>query len=171
RSVALVGTNRLKFKNYPRFGKNTILRYYDFEQFENSVFQMIKSNSTYDYLDLYYDTTGLNSITKIYLSDSVSFIENEDYELENNLKVIKWTDAGKLKIKPGTRFYVDATKKIIKQSDQNFTVTKIDGKYVHVTPSVTKTLYEDSTFNYDTETYNLMPNEISDIGSITINIV
>jgi hypothetical protein len=170
-AVALTGTNRLKFKNYPRFGRNTILRYYEFEQFENVLFQMIKSNSNYDYLDLYYDTTGLNSIAKIYLTDSNVFIENIDYELENNMKVIKWTEVGKLKINPGTRFYVDATRKIIKQSDQTFTVTKIDGKYVHVTPTVEKTLYEDSTFNYETETYNLMPNEISDVGNITINIV
>lgn len=170
-AVALAGTNRLKFKNYPRFGRNTVLRYYEFEQFENVLFQMIKSNSNYDYLDLYYDTSGLNAIVRIYLTESKVFVENVDYELENNMKIIKWTETGRLKINPGERFYVDATRKIIKQSDQTFTVTKIDGKYVHVTPSVTKTLYEDSTFNYDTETYNLMPNEISDIGSITINIV
>ena len=133
--------------------------------------QLIKSNSEFDFLDNYYDTQGLIAINKIYISDSNQFVENEDYLLENNMKVIHWTPEGRRKIATGTKFYISTVRKNVLHTDQVFTVTKIDGKYVSFLPVSTKTLNENSTFSFSTDTYNLLPFEIADVGNININIV
>lgn len=170
-ATTLSGSNRFKFKDYPRFGRNTTLKFYDFEQSEELLLQLIKSNSEFDFLDNYYDTQGLIAINKIYISDSNQFVENEDYLLENNMKVIHWTPEGRRKIATGTKFYISTVRKNVLHTDQVFTVTKIDGKYVSFLPVSTKTLNENSTFSFSTDTYNLLPFEIADVGNININIV
>ena len=112
-------------------------------------------------------------ISKIYINDAIVFEKDKDYILERENKTITWTDLGRQKVEAGTKYYISIVKKLTSkiENKQSFNVTKIDGKYATISPLVKETLYENSTFTYETDTFNLLPYEIADIGNINIDIV
>ena len=172
-AIALPGHNKLRFINYPRFGRNTILNLHSYDNYEISILQMTRSHNISDYLDVYYDTSNMLEISKIYISDAIVFEKDKDYILERENKTITWTELGRQKIVAGTKYYISVVKKLSAkiENKQSFNVTKIDGKYATISPLVKETLYENATFIYETDTFNLLPYEIADIGNIKVDIV
>ena len=117
--------------------------------------------------------TNVLEVYKIYINENVVFEKDVDYVIERENKTIRWTTIGLQKIQPGVRFYASVIKKVevkVKNS-QTFNVTKIEGKYATIVPAITENLFENTTFSYETDTYNLLPYEIADIGKIEIEIV
>lgn len=172
-SVSLSGSNQLKFKDYPRFSRNTTLTSYDYNQYENTIYNMIKSHNESDHIDVFYDMTNVIEVVKVYSDYSHVFVENTDFIFERNKKQIKWTELGLEKIEAGKTFYVEVIRKLNVRSDktQTFNVSSVVGKTVTVSPVVKENIYENTMFSYESDTYNLLPNEIADIGNIDIEIV
>ncbi len=172
-AVAPLGTSVLKFENYPRFSKGSTLIRRDLITFENKTLHMYKSSQQNDYLSVLIDTDYLVKIDRIYINNNTVFQKNIDYNLYDNDKIITWTELGRKKIPHNTKFYIDVVRKKIPKgiSDITYYVKSISGKYVTISPTLNTRLFENTIFDYVTDSFNLLPFEIADVGKIEINIV
>lgn len=174
-SVAIAGTNRLKLQTYPRFSTGATLYRQAMISFANATISLTRSASGVDYLNTIMNTDYLSSVSRVYIDANTVFSGSgldPDYTLSDNSRILTWTETGKAKIPTGTRYYIDIVKKIIttSQSEVLYYVKNIDGKYIEVSPSLATTLYENTTFEYLTDAYSLLPYEIANMGIVTINI-
>lgn len=162
----------LNFKDYPRFAAGSSLTRTALITFAPDTLNMIRSNSTDDYLNSVINTNYLASVSKVYLNNNNIFVEGTDYNLLDNGKTISWTVAGRLKITPNTRYYVDIVKKIVNTtpSDIVYYVKSINKKSAVISPPTPVKLLADTVFEYTTEVYKLLPNEIADVGNISVVI-
>jgi hypothetical protein len=167
------GSNTLLFTDYPRFSKGTELVKNAMISFVSDTVAMVKSGSTVDYMGTAVDLNYLVRVTQVYVDKSRVFEENLDYRLVNDGKVIEWTSVGRSKITPNTKFYVDIVRKVVNVSDTDlvYYVKHVDKKKAIITPTTAVSMDELTTFDYTTETYILLPNEIADVGNVSITVV
>ena len=52
----------------------------------------------------------------------------------------------------------------------DYYVKGINKKTINISPSVDSTLADGTSFDYTTDTFNILPWEIADCGTITINV-
>ncbi|HOB26071.1 MAG TPA: baseplate J/gp47 family protein [Bacilli bacterium] len=167
------GSDTLLFTDYPRFSKGTELVKNSMISFIPDTIMMIKSGSTVDYIGTAMDLNYLTKINKIYINKNIEFEENLDYKLVDNGRIIEWTTIGRTKITPNTKFYIDIIKKVVNTSDTDliYYVKSVDKKKVIITPTTAVKMDELTTFDYTTETYVLLPNEIADVGIVNITVI
>jgi hypothetical protein len=167
------GSDTLLFTDYPRFSKGTELVKNAMISFVSDTVAMVKSGSTVDYMGTAVDLNYLVRVTQVYVDKSRVFEENLDYRLVNDGKVIEWTSVGRSKITPNTKFYVDIVRKVVNVSDTDlvYYVKHVDKKKAIITPTTAVSMDELTTFDYTTETYILLPNEIADVGNVSITVV
>jgi len=168
-----VGSDTLYFTDYPRFSKGTELIKNAMISFVSDTITMIKSGSILDYISSAMDPNDLTKINKIYINNNTVFEESIDYNLMDNGKIIEWTAVGRMKITPNSKYYIDIIKKVVNISDTDiiYYVKDINKKKVIITPVTATKLDELTTFDYNSEVYTLLPNEIADVGNINITIV
>ena len=168
-----VGSDTLYFTDYPRFAKGTKLIKTAMISFVPDTITMIKSGSILDYISSAMDPNDLTKINKIYINNNTVFEESIDYNLMDNGKIIEWTAVGRMKITPNSKYYIDIIKKVVNISDTDiiYYVKDINKKKVIITPVTATKLDELTTFDYNSEVYTLLPNEIADVGNINITIV
>lgn len=172
-SVVTIGSSVLKLKSYPRFSKGASLIKNEMITFTNSTISMIRTSSGIDNINSAMNDEYLSKIEKIYINANNVFTPNIDYILINNGKTIIWTDIGKAKLPANTRYYIDIVEKVINTTSKDiiYYVKNITGKYVEISPTATEKMSENTTFEYITDIYQLLPYEIADIGNININLV
>lgn len=172
-SVATSGSPILKMKSYPRFSKGASLIRKEMISFDSDTISLTRSSSGIDYISSAMDTNYLSAVDRIYTNSSNVFIPNRDYVLSDNGKIITWTETGKAKIPINTKYYMDIVKKVVNTTPTEIVhyVKNITGKYVEISPAVPERLVENTTFDYITDIYQLLPYEIADLGNININLI
>ncbi len=167
------GSNSLYFTDYPRFAKGAELIKTAMISFVDDTITMIKSGSILDYLDTAMDVNYLTKVNKVYVNNNLVLEEDVDYKLRDNGKIIEWTSTGRSKVTPNIRYYVDIVRKVVNTSDTDiiYYVKDINKKQVIITPLTATKIDELTTFDYVSEVYTLLPNEIADVGNINITIV
>ncbi len=172
-SVATSGSPILKMKSYPRFSKGASLIRKEMISFDSDTISLTRSSSGIDYISSAMDTNYLSAVDRIYTNSSNVFIPNIDYVLSDNGKIITWTETGKAKITINTKYYIDIVKKVVNTTPTEIVhyVKNITGKYVEISPAVPERLVENTTFDYITDIYQLLPYEIADLGNININLI
>lgn len=167
------GSDTFYLTDYPRFDKGAQLIKSSMISFIPDTIVMIRRTGTTDYMSTVMDEDYLARISKIYTNDLTIFEENVDYRLVNSGKAIEWTDGGRTKLPSNSRYYVDIIKKVVDTSDSDiiYYVKNVNKKVVTVTPMTNKKIDELTTFEYISDTYKLLPNEISDVGTISITVI
>lgn len=172
-AVATKGSSFIKLQTYPRFSKGATIMRKDMITFTDDTLSMYRTTNPVDYLSSVMDIAFLTKVKKVYKNANEIFVENIDYNLINSGNIIEWTNVGRTKILANTKYYVDITRKIIKvtTSDTIHFVKNINGKYVEISPVLPEKLSENEVFDYVSDTFNLLPYEIADVGDISINII
>jgi len=167
------GSDTLLFTDYPRFSKGTKLIKNAMISFIPDTITMVKSGAIVDYIGTAIDLNYLTKVNDIYVDKNRAFIKDLDYKLVDGGKVIEWTTVGRTKITPNTKFYVDIIRKVINISDTDiiYYVKNIDKKKAIIAPTTAVKMDELTTFDYITETYVLLPNEIADVGNVNITVI
>ena len=164
---------QLKFSLYPRFGLGATLIRKDNVAYNTAVTIMTRSILDVDYMSSVIDTIYLVRIDSIFINSSNVFVRDVDYVLRENDRVIEWTAVGQSKITANTTYYVQYVRKILEDSDNSLEhyVLSIDGKIVEVDPPIPVQLQNGTAFEYESDIFRLMPYEIADQGTVTINIL
>lgn len=170
-SMAIMGTSNLELTSYPRFGVGAKLIRYTTAMYNDVTLSMFRNSTGVDYLENYMAIDTLVKINKIYINATNTLTEGIDYNITNN-SVIVWTDIGKTKVPSNTQYYVDITKKSDTQNIKtiDYYVKGINQKTITISPSIDSTLSDGTSFDYTTDTFNILPWEIVDCGIISVNI-
>jgi len=167
------GSDTLYFIDYPRFSKGTELIKSAMIYFVSDTITMLRGSLTSDYINTVMNADYLSKVNRVYINNNIVFKENIDYNLIDNGKIIEWTPTGRTKITSNTVYYVDIIKKVINTTDTDiiYYVKDINKKRVTITPPTATKMDELTTFEYRTDVYNILPNEIADIGIVNISFV
>lgn len=170
-SMAPMGSTTLELTAYPRFGVGSKLLRYASSSYLDITLAVSRNGSGVDYLENYIAIDSLLKINKVYLNANIIFSEGLDYNITNN-SIITWTDVGKVKLPSNKQYYVDVTKKTDLENVRtiDYYVKGINKKTISISPSLSSALADGFSFDYTTDTFNILPWEIADCGTITVNI-
>ena len=170
-STAVMGSSVLELTSYPRFGVGAKLLRYETALYNDTTLSVFRSSGGVDYLENYIAIDTLVKINKVYLNANMILTEGLDYTITNN-SIINWTDIGKVKVPSNVQYYIDVTKKTDPHNVKvlDYYVKGINKKTINISPSLDSTLADGTSFDYTTDTFNILPWEIADCGTITINV-
>lgn len=172
-SSVSANTSQLQLTSYPRFNIGSSIVRRESITYGTAITIMTKGVSTMDYLSSTIDVTTLVRIDKVYVNENKIFSRGVDYNLAENDRIIVWTNIGITKINVNSTYNVQYVKKTIYDSkvDLVHKVTNITGKFIEVTPPIPVALSNGKAFDVQTDTYVLLPYEISTAGNIKVNVV
>ena len=167
------GSDVFYFNDYPRFDKGAELIKSSMISFVPDTVVMTRRAGVSDYMNSIMNDDYLARINQIYTDNLNVFTEGIDYNLLSGDKIIEWTATGRAKLPANSKYYIDIIKKVIDTSDSDiiYYVKSINKKTATVTPMTNKKLDALTTFEYISDTYKLLPNEISDVGIVSITII
>lgn len=172
-SATSSNATQLQLSTYPRFGIGATLIRQDSIVYNTAVATIVRSALDVDYMSSVINANYLIRIDRVYINSTKVFEAGVDYVLRENDRVIEWTLVGKTKISPNTTYYVQYIRKTIDESDTNLThyVTSINDKIIEVSPPIPVPLLNGTAFDYESDTFRLLPYEIADQGTVIINIL
>lgn len=168
-SSAAANATNILLTNYPRFSTGAALIRRNNVQYTMTVATLIRGLSNIDYMSSVIDTNNLVRIEKIYTNESNIFVKGTDYMLNDNDRVIVWTNVGLTKISVNDQYSVQYIKKNV--SDVETYVKSINGKNIEVYPPIDVALPNGTSFEYTSDTFKMLPYEIATTGTVTINII
>lgn len=163
-----IGSDNITFRTMPRFTPGAVLIPRRNVIYDIETRTLVRNSDTYDMLPT--DTT-ISNIRRVYVTPTAPFKEGVQYTVKNN-KSIVWLDTDAIPV--NKQYFVDIIKVSSSEertSNVEYYVNSINGYTAKITPSLMVELEDGEVMDVRSESINIYPLEIADLGTITLNVI